>query len=239
MTNRGKLAWLNCSLSGVFAALSDHKMMLLPMSVVIWNALGSWRKMRFKAAAKALSHPVAIGFFVGTLMFWAYGLSISPKDFWMDHVRYHLVNRVLNINARGLDMSHYPSLGGLWLEFWQHTGYLLLPLGAIALWILCFRNASINKGENKQSVSGWRGMPGLWAIWTLLVAIAFSIVDWRQTKHLAPLTLPLFLAISRIGIKRIHCVIVAALLIALAIWNVRILYIVAGNFGFLKKIPEW
>ena len=239
MTNRGRSAWLICFLSGVFAALADHKMMFLPMAVVIWEALGSWREIRFIASVKALLNPVAVGFVAGSALFWSYGLAISRNDFWMDHVRHHFVDRVLNYNARGLDMSRYPSLGGLWLEFWQHTGYLLLPLGAIALWLLCFRNASTIKGENPQSVSGWRGMPGLWAIWALLAAIAFSIVDWRQTKHLAPLTLPLFLAISQIGIKRIQCVIVDALLIALAIWNVGILYIVAGNFEFLEKMPEW
>ena len=239
MSDHGRFTRMTCVLAGIFAALADHKMMLLPVSVVIWEALGSWRKMRFRAAAKALMHPVAIGFAVGTLMFWAYGLAISPKDFWMDHIRHHLVDRVLNYNARGLDMSHYPSVPALWLEFWRDMGYLLLPLGIVSLGFLCFAKASTINAENANSEAGWRGMPGLWAIWASLISFAFSIIDWRQTKHLAPLSLALFLAPACMATRRVPRIIIGGLLVALLIWNIGVLSVVAGNFDFLKKVPEW
>jgi hypothetical protein len=239
IADRVRFTRLTCVLTGIFAAIADHKMMLLPASIVVWEGVELWRESNFRRAMKAILHPVVIGFAVGTIMFWAYGLSISPKDFWMDHVRHHLVDRVLNYNARGLDMSEYPTVSGLWLEFWRDTGYLLLPLGIVSLALLLVeKKSTVNIGEDN-SISGWRGMPGLWAIWALSIAIAFSIIDWRQTKHLAPLSLPLFLAIAYFGGRRVPRIIVTVLLIGLLIWNLGILYALAGNFDFLKKVPEW
>jgi hypothetical protein len=239
MSDRERFTWLTCVLAGIFAALADHKLMLLPASIVVWEALRLWQGSNLRGAAKSLLHPVAIGFAVGTMMFWAYGLAISPNDFWMDHVRHHLVDRVLNYNARGLDMSEYPSVPGLWLEFWRHTGYLLLPLGMVSLGFLCFGKKSTVNAGNDNSVSGWRGMPGLWGIWALLIAVAFSIIDWRQTKHIASLSLPLFLGLARIASEGVARIIVSILLVALIVWNIGVLWNLAGNFEFLTKVPEW
>jgi hypothetical protein len=166
---------------------------------------------------------------------------VSPRDFWMDHVRHHLVDRVLNYNARGLDMSAYPSVPRLWLEFLQHTGYLLLPLGTLALGLFSFTGppAGEEGTSTSASSSGWRGMVGLWAIWALMIAVAFSVIDWRQTKHLAPLVLPLTLAISCAGRSRVTRLAFGLALCALLAWDVRVLWLLAKDFNSLPAVPEW
>ena len=82
-------------------------------------------------------------------------------------------------------------------------------------------------------------MPGLWAIWAVLIAVAFSIIDWRQTKHIAQLSLPLFLAPAGMAASRTPRLVISVLLIALLIWNINILCVLAVNFDALRKVPEW
>ena len=192
-------------LAGAMAGWANQKLLPIAAAVVLWelvrrigektgpedssgqtpasSATGRWLRRLF-----AFSIP--IGFVVGTLTFWLYGLWVDAEIFYIEHIQHHLVGRVTHDDALGY--GGYPSIPGLWLELWQHTGFLLLPLGIAALGVLCTRKAARPSGD--VAASGWRDTPGLWAVWFVLTAVAFSLIDWRQTKHLMPLLLPLLLA---------------------------------------------
>ncbi len=239
LSNPGRFSWNTCLLAGTVAALADHKMVLLPASLVMWEVLRATGRSLRKVATAAIGHPIVLGFALGTAVFWAYGLSVSPADFWTDHVRHHLVDRVIHRNARGLDMSKYPGVVALWVEFFRHTGYVLVPLGGAALGLLCSTRAPNDDRDGEKPVAGWRTTSGLWTIWAVATAIAFSSIDWRQTKHLASLTLPLFLAVGRVGLTPALRLAILVLLFGLLIWNLSMLYALAGDFGVLKTVPEW
>lgn len=237
LSNPGPLSRRFCYAAGAFAALTNHKLILLPAAIVVWGFLRSRRTPLLEALKQAILQPAPVGFLFGSAAFWLWGAMISPRDFWMDHVRHHLIDRVLNHNARGMDLSRYPDLGELWGELWQHTGYLLLPLGAIALIVLCFARSHGDTGE--PATRGWKGMPGLWLVWSIGLAIAFSIVDWRQTKHLAPLCIPLFLGLGAVSNKQKVAGIVGLLLLAMFLWNLTVLSAMNADFQVLIKKPEW
>jgi hypothetical protein len=237
-----RAATMACLVASAFAALADHKLILLPVAVVVWEWLRLGKSWTVPRAVRASLHPVVVGFAGGTAMFWAYGLLVSPSAFWMDHVRHHLVDRALNINARAMNLSRYPDVWTLWVEFWEHTGYLLLPLGTTALTLLCYgRFASPARPDHTGDAEGWRSTAGLWAIFAVVIVGAFSVVDWRQTKHLMPLILVLFLALARVaGAGRIPLIIVAVVMAALFAWNVQTLYSISDNpFVLMRKVPEW
>ena len=247
-----------CLLAGMVAAWTNHKLILLAAAVVLWELVRSQCKKtgtgseptcenpgpsaardasvanvsvpgcsvsgRCRIVAAALD-PVVLGFAAGTALFWLWGLSIDPAEFWRDHVQNHFVDRVFHHGYAYQD-GRYPSVAGLWIEFWQHTGYVLLPLGIVALVAQGVRHA--------------RQSPGLWLLWTLLAATALSLVDWRQTKHLMPLLVPLSLALAcwapPAGIRR---KLLIAVLAGLAAWNVSAIYGLAGHFDAFRVTPGW
>lgn len=200
-------------LAGAFAALVDHKLVLLPL------ALAGWRLHRARReGTPARLHPAAAGFALGTALFWAYGLAIDAGAFWQDHARTHLVDRLAHHNPLGY--GGYPGPAALWLEFWRHTGYLLLPLGAATL----------------------AALPGLsaWRAWAAMTAVVFTAVDWRQTKHLTPLLLPLTLAPAAwAATGRRALAVVALALLALLAWNVREAATLARGFPAYPVTPAW
>jgi len=182
---------------------------------------------------------IPIGFAVGTLTFWLYGVWVDAKVFYIEHLQHHLVGRVTHDAALGY--GGYPSIPALWLELWQHTGFLLLPLGIAALGVLCTRKATRpGDGENGTAAAGWRDTFGLWAVWFVLTAVAFSLIDWRQTKHLMPLLLPLCLAPAALAAadRRTLRLVVAALATVL-LWNVVALWRLAGDFAAFTITPAW
>jgi hypothetical protein len=64
----------------------------------------------------------------------------------------------------------YPSIPELWREFAAHTGWTLVPIGIAAAVMALWRRTSAT------------GI--VLALWFVSVAVAFSLTDWRQTKHL-------------------------------------------------------
>jgi hypothetical protein len=223
-------------LAGALAAIADHKSMVLPGAVFLWTVARTWPATGVSAIVRGVRHPVVLGFLLGTALFWTYGLLISPHDFWMDHVRHHLADRVLNYNARGLDMSKYLGLGALWQEYWRHTSYLLLPGGVLALAVLCARPAS---DRQLDAAGGWTGPAGLWLLLAIALATAFSIIDWRQSKHLAPLVLPLILALARLGHSSPARRLVTLLLVAVVAINLYAVVQLTRDFTSLPAMPEW
>ncbi len=239
--DRSRQAWLTCLLAGGFAAVANHKLLLLPAAIVTWEVIRLAGDLTLKRAAKAMLHPVVLGFAAGTALFWIYGLAVNAEVFWLEHVRHHLVDRIVHDNPLGY--RGYPTRSGLWLELWQHTGYLLLPLGLAALGLLCWTGPTADApGGTGGRTAGWHGTPGLWAVWTLLTAVAFTLIDWRQTKHLMPLLLPLHLAPARwAASSRTALVLVGMVFAVLLLWNLYMLPLQAIDFQTspITPKPDW
>jgi len=223
--NRG----LNGFAAGCFAAWSDHKLVLFPLAVVLWQAF-SERKLK---PIKTLFQPVVLGFAVGTVLFWVYGSLINPSVFWLDHVRTHLFDRVLHYNPLGY--ANYPSVPALWIEFWKHSGYLLLPLGILSICLAFFSAKDRNTGG-----FSWLAVAGLWAVYSLITALVFSWADWRMTKHLMLLMPVLYLAplLWAAQYPR-RLVLVSAIFLPLLTWNIYTVLEIASNFAAFHVSPAW
>ncbi len=155
------------------AALARNKQVgILPLAIVLWvgsrKALGPLR-----ARLKALAiHPACVGYLMGTLGFVGYGLWIHPQAFWIDFVRGHFWNRLLHIDTVG----SYPSVLRLWWQYHQAQGFPFLPLAAASIgWLL---------------IHSWRRRcdQGVIPLWAIVGSVCFSLIDWRQTKHLFHIT---------------------------------------------------
>lgn len=198
-------------LGGAFLALSDHKLLFLPLALAGWE----WKEHR-------RPHPAALGFLGGSALFWSWGLSVDAATFWVEHVRGHLVDRALHVNPLGY--GGYPGPLELWSEFARHTGALLLPFGAWAL----AQEARVAHEARR------------WALWALLTSAAFTLVDWRQTKHLTPLLLPLLLApMRRAGRDPSYRLPAAACLALVLAWNLSACVALARDFRSLAVSPAW
>lgn len=234
----GDARW-RAGLSGAMSAWANHKLVILPLALCLWRVVNIPLKAGVKRIGTHLFHPVAVGFLVGTLSFWAYGWWVSPTDFWNDHIHHHIVDRITNTNARGLNMAAYPTLEALWLEFWRDTSYLMLPLGIFSLGALLFSRPANNSGD-RSTWSGWSGLAGLWTIWALIAAVAFSLIDWKQTKHLTALIVPMTLAPAvALGDGRLPRRVATITLWIVVALNVWVIYTLAQDFHSLVKVPEW
>ena len=124
------------------------------------------------------------GFGGGTILWWTYGFWVDAPVFIADHLRKHIAHRVLLNDLRMVHdtVHHYaPSIPEVWREFLAHTGYAVPVIGLGAAIAALWRRI------DERSV--------LLALWGLSGALAYSLVDWRQTKHLMNGLLPL-LALS-------------------------------------------
>jgi len=217
--------------AGWFAAWSDHKLVLFPLALFLWQALktgSQWNRNVVKAAFQ----PVVTGFAVGTVLFWVYGSLINPSVFWLDHVRTHLFDRMLHYNPLGY--SGYPNVFALWIEFWQHTGYLLLPLGLLSLYL------ALISSKDRSTSGRLPGMAGLWSVYILISALVFSWADWRMTKHLMLLMPVLYLAplLWTAEYPR-RLVFVSAIFLLLLTWNIYTVLEIANNFAAFHVSPDW
>ena len=224
----------SCLIAGAFAALADHKLILLPAAVVLWEIVRTGARWNLGRIARAVFHPVPLGFAAGTALYWAYGMAIDPVTFWQDHVHTHFIDRIIHHNPLGY--LGYPTVGGLWLELWEHTGYALLPLGLAGLAFGWRRQDDAAAMQPREAF----GATGLWTSWFLLVAIAFSLIDWRQTKDLMPLLVPLISAPGQwAAVSRTGLLIVSLALAGLAVWNFQALRLLAGDFASFAITPAW
>lgn len=214
----GASAWV--AAAGALMAMLDHKTVVFVVALAGFAALVSVIQR-----ARPDGRVVALvgGFGAGTLVWWAYGFWVSPRVFIDDHLRKHLVHRFLLNDVRLVPdhVNHYaPSIPELWREFAAHTGWVLVPLAIVAAaWALLHRS---------------RPLLTTAALWFLGGAVAFSLTDWRQTKHLmnglAPMVL-LALAVPWPD-RRARRIALALLAIALALCLVADVRLV-GDFHSL------
>jgi hypothetical protein len=209
------------------AALANHKLVLLPISIVIWELLRTPQLWRGGSLFRIPLHPVVLGFVFGSAAYWIYGMAINFDAFWVEHVQTHLADRLVHRNPLGY--QGYPSPLQLWNEFWRHTGYVLLPLGALTL----ITGAADLREKTRSSLS-------LWLTWSVLTAIVFSMVDWRMTKHLMPLMLPLHLApVEWATEHKRRLYLVGIVLLGILAWNCVTVYSLVADFEGFHVSPQW
>lgn len=219
----GRLRWRSTVLSGALLAIADHKTVLLPISLAASALIRSGRLLR------AVLHPAVIGFLIGTGLFWTYGLLTNAALFIQDHFRHHVVDRLVHDNPLGY--AGYPTVAALWGEFISHTGYVLVPAGLAFLVTDTFLRATSR---------ATRAQRGTWLTYVLVTAAAFSIVDWRMTKHLALLIMPLVLAFAPPRRSPQWRVIAAAAgLTAVVIVGCLDLISLARDFSAYRVTPQW
>jgi hypothetical protein len=225
-------------LAGLFAALGDHKLVVLAAAVAVWEMLRLKDRTLSERLSAVVWHPLLIGFAAGTVLFWAYGAAVNPSAFWLDHVQRHIVDRILHLHP--INLSQYPSLPQMWRELAIYTGGGLLPLGAWALLALCCKRAQGGDRTSNLMPAGWRNAPGLWAVWVLLSAIGFTWVDWHQTKHLEPMLLALYLAIGCWAARGLWPWRIASVVLpAVAIIDLMLIAEMARDFSSLPITPGW
>ena len=219
--------WLP-ALVGVFAALADHKLVVLPFAL---GALAMVSPHDRRLGWLARVHPVALGFVAGTALFWLWGLAVAPASFVFDHLRGHLLDRVLHHNPFGYE--GYPTVMGLWREFNNHTGHVLVPAALVFLGVDWWRARASRMVTH---VPPW----GVWVLWMIVTAVVFSVIDWRMTKHLVLLMVPLVLALAPLReAPRWRVFAAVAVVVALLAFNIHTLVDLAGNFQSVVVTPAW
>jgi hypothetical protein len=245
-------------LTGVFAGIADHKLVLLPVSYGLqatlrWLAARAW----WPIPIPHLFNPKVAGFLLGTAVFWTFGFVIDAHAFIQDHLATHLVDRLARRNPLGY--VGYPSPQGLWWEFETHTAYLLVPFAMLLLAMDLYSRSLVRSGSPSPSVlrlpfafaggvlksllaPAKRTLAAreLWLIYIVVSGVAFTIIDWRMTKHLAPLLLPMHLALVpdrdapkwRVGIA-------VAVLIAMLGFNGSAIVDLVRDFYSLEIEPGW
>lgn len=212
----------------LFAAISDHKLVLLPAA---WSlaTLNTWWRQRGRPWLR-LVPMTGVGFVLGICVFWAWGLSIAPASFVQDHFHTHLMDRLTHVNPLGY--IGYPSPGALWIEFNAHTGYVLLPVAIVVLtsdWVRRTRRRT-----------PYTPSIGTWLTYMALTATVFSIVDWRMTKHLVLLVLPLCLGlVPGAHEPRWRVTVPAATLLVAAVLNAWMIDGLVHDFSAFTVTPAW
>jgi len=231
--NQGKLFEVLLFLSGCFAALIDQKTVVFIMAVALMRIFNE-RGNLFAKLTSPLYDRMIQGFILGILIFWLYGFLVNPRAFIEDQITYHLVQR-FSLNDVRMTSSQivndvknleYPSIAGLWKEFSNHLGF---PFLIVAMPLTVY---SIFKINEKKAVLG---------LWFLSGGILFSLTDWRQTKHLMLIILPLIIATlifvsrTRLWIRSIFFIIFAFVIFN----NIHIIIKLTKDFTAVSPTPIW
>jgi hypothetical protein len=168
-------------------------------------------------------------FLLGWSTFILYGLIIAPDAFIIDHLERHVVER---LNLQTIDFTtiwhgaKYPSILGLWKQFADHTGWVIV---ATMLSAIVWAMPRVRRAE------------GVFLIWVVIGAVGFSLVDWRITKHLAHLLPPLAVLTGLwwASLRGRTRALVATLLILSIAWNIWRVTQLMENFAYLTPAPLW
>ena len=218
-------------------AVANSKSVMIAVATVLHGCLTAladafgnanvvfWRNRKLVASAA-----VALGFWMGWLLFAAWGVGISRADFVEDHMRVHFLDR-FQFNTVWLQkptgsLDKYPSIGALWAQYAKHIGWPIAGVGMLAL---------------ARAMRRFKGADGVLLMWFAVGGIMFSITDWRQTKHLALILPPLLTLIAMLwsgvhGRARFVLTVVLTTGLVLNVWRVAMLMI---DFTYLVPYRMW
>lgn len=227
-------------LLGIFTLLFCHKSLFIIIPIFLHQL---WRK---KNILKIISTKIIIGFFIGLLLWTAYGLSISPKAFIHNFYRVHLIDRLLHIKGPRIYLPphqiaeykdkpevKYPSPLQLWSEFSHSLGAPLLFLGVLSVLYLPIYKRKMevkDKGENVD----------IFSFWFIVGALIFSMVDWRQTKHLMLITPPIVISLVILTVQKKYLrFITSSIICCIIMRNILFILKLVENFGYYQPSPSW
>lgn len=214
-------------LSGVFGGFASQKMAIIVMAMVINNFItvdgNLW--VKFKGS---LNNRIIQGVIVGTVLLGGYGFLIDSRTFIDDYLRTHIADRFRLDDVRFTHSSSiwYPSIIELWKEFSRHLGF---PFLFVAVPLSVYSLSRIKSNES------------FFGLWFMAGAVAFSMTDWRQTKHLMLIILPLiifmilFISRSQQWVKIVFFI----MLIFLVYNNIEIIISIANDFSTISPTPIW
>lgn len=213
--------------SGLFGGFASQKILIVVIAMVIWDFTGHdgtfWEKAR-----ASLKNRIVQGILLGTILFWGYGFLVDSRTFIEDYLKQHAVYRFRLDDVRFTFSNKiwYPSIGDLWKEFCGHLGF---PFLFVALPITVYTLFRIKLRES------------FFGLWFMVGAVLFSITDWRQTKHLMIIILPLIIAmIIYISKSRQWVRIVFFFIFVFLVQNnLRVIISLAKDFSTVSPSPIW
>jgi hypothetical protein len=220
---------------------ANQKSLLVASSAVVHGAIISVPSLlkgglaarfgRFAANRTAITALViGSGFVLGWATYIVYGFAIAPNEFIADHLKGHFADR---LRLNDLNLAHvrqgawvYPSILALWLQFSQHSGWLFIVAATFGL---------------SRALRHIRGAEGIFLIWFLIGAVGFSLIDWRQTKHLAKIVPPLVILTLLLwnSLNDRWRALVTLMLCTTVLWNVWRIGNLMVDFNFIKPLPIW
>lgn len=225
------------AVAALLGGWADQKAILLPMATAAHAALRTLLEGGMRLSAAVLRRPfmvaalaIGLAFIAGWGMFAMYGASVSLEDFVRDHIKGHIVERVsmTNINLAGTEEGSwvYPSVVELWRQFFDHIGW---PLALVVIAAVARAATRLRQAE------------GMLLLWMVIGAVGFSLVDWRQTKHLAHLLPPLVILTATFwtSLGARWKGIIGAVLLAGVAWNIWRIGKLMQNFNYIQPTPIW
>ncbi len=220
-----KYEFIGAMIVGLFLYILYHKGIFFPLALLIREVILFVKEGRKKEEIKYIVfEPFFIGFGMGMVIHYTYGLALDPGGFIQDHAIMHFLGRYYF----GTEAAPgYLSLTGLWVEYYRFLGPPFLPIALVAAAYFLIKNP-----ENKES---------LWSFWFFTGAVLFSLVDWKCTRHLAMLTAPLTVATiiftSRFKSPwRLAFIIVFCWVIGYNSWTI---YQMTQDFSYITPTPMW
>jgi hypothetical protein len=204
-------------LPSALAFLVDQKGLLVP---------AAWALAAPLAAGSRRLLPLAGGL-AAAAAFVTYGLVVDAPNFLFDFVSEHVTRRLSGSDIRfGADAARfYPSIPELWGEYVARYGLAFVAWTVLAVAIAVRRPRPAARAA---------------AAAVLLGALVFSLVDWRQTRHLALLTVPATIAIAggwpRSPVWRRLSLLAAAALVARNLWAA---WPLLSSFESLRPRAGW
>jgi len=220
--------------NGIYMALIDHKLITIPISSFVsglfTNNNGEAIFIKRFAQAASRSKEIIIGFLIGTIIFWLWGITLNREAFMNQHVREHLFGRVFYglLDLFGSKRAQV-SICDLWMDFYGGVGPLFPVL---FIWVLF--------DFIKNRFQGQKGKLFL-LIQLIIGAISFSVVDNRQTKHLM-LIMPamvIFVMMFVAELKKPTKIIAYCLLLGTIIWNLKMIPGFLSNFSLFEPLNGW
>ncbi|MGE0268503.1 MAG: hypothetical protein AB7S78_08630 [Candidatus Omnitrophota bacterium] len=210
---------------GVLSGLINQKIVVLVLPLFLIQVYQSRKERKEKGFLKSLKERsvIPIGFALGSVLFWVYGMVIDYHAFILSHVKVHLFDRLFHHNT--LFAEDYPGFLRLWLEFKFEFPYLPITVFTLIFCLIKFPGRYVS----------------LFAAWIFSGAILFSIVDWKQTNHLTQIVPPLLIVMmiyveqQPLMFKRILKIIVGLFLIYSFWQDMRLL----NDFSFYNPTSGW